>query len=309
MLVLSPNFAALNCALIRLIALDEEGESRSTALAQQDPTQLLATLKMTQLSGVLTLVYDMLVNSFDSLAQPPSQTCAGHAQADPQGQQSKLTLALYSLRLINYVAYIDIRLLQETLAADEMLPMQLRHVCSYLLNYLVESKFKPMELDEVGTTIDFESQFVAEQTTIGGGGQSGEQLKSSADLLMNCLMNEIVLLVGHFAQFNRDNQLMLKSGRRPTIVEQLIGLPIDYFSRPKLKSVLMPTLICCAYENEQICSIVCRELSLTMLASFIDVSSRRCFAAAKQQQQQQLVVVVVWRDDYNANSRAETNEK
>lgn len=246
-------------------------------VAQQDSTQLLATLKMTQLSGVLTLVYDMLVQSFNSLAerhlsgaadlappsvgrpdrsapagqqqQPRAPTDAG--QPEPLGQLDRqLNLALHSLRLINYVAYIDVKLLQDILAADEMLSLQLRHVCSYLISHLVRS-----------ARLHF-AESAADQ-----------HAHCSAQLIGSELMNEIILLLGHFAYLNQDNQLILKSGRQPTIIEQLVALPFDYFSRAKLKLVLMPTLISCAHLNEQICALLCQELSLSMLTSFIDVSS------------------------------------
>lgn len=269
-------------------------------VAQQDTTQLLVTLKMTQLSGVLTLVYDMLVQAFNSLtdqqhqqqqqqqnnstgSNPPSLSVAVNLPQQQQQQQQhqhpetlerQLALALHSIRLINYVAYIDIGLLQQILASDEMLPLQLRHVCSYLITYLVQSQFKLMENQvPIGGS---SSRSKSNLHLLDGTQNNSSNSANSGDLLKNELLNEIILLLGHFAHLNKSNQLMLKSGcRRPTIIEQLVQLPFDYFSRTKLKMVLMPTLISCAYLNDQICSLVCRELSLSMLNSFIEVSRDR----------------------------------
>jgi len=198
---------------------------------------------MTQLSGVLTLVYDMLVNSFNSLTE--------------QAPDRKLTLALHSLRLINYVAYIDTKLLQSTLTADEMLPLQLRHVCSYLISYLNQTQFKIIEQKQIALAVCEQRSLISS--------------KDDNDLLKNELMNEIILLLGNFAYLNKDNQLLLMSGRQPSIIEQLVALPFDYFARQRLKLVLMPTLISCAYQNDQICALICQEMSLSMLTSFIEV--------------------------------------
>lgn len=252
---------------------------------------------MTQLSGVLTLVYDMLVNSFNSLQDYSMQQHSSNSNnttatcANSQ-RFNQLNLALHSLRLINYVAYIDIKLLQEALSVDEMLPLQLRHVCSYLISHLVHSaNFQLLEpVHVLSADLKFQ-QKPPPPTTASLAATANVSTNSNANhhhqaedaaisglrenLLKNELINEIILLIGHFAYLNQDNQLMLKSGNRPTIIEQLIGLPFDYFSRSKLQMVLMPTLISCAHMNEQICALVSQELSLTMLTSFIEVSFRR----------------------------------
>lgn len=220
---------------------------------------------MTQLSGVLTLVYDMLVNSFNSLQDNSAIQQQQQQLTNPKPERlNQLNLALHSLRLINYVAYIDIKLLQEALGVDEMLPLQLRHVCSYLISHLVHSaNFRALEPAHLmSANLKFQQP-------------SGVQEEQRENLLKNELISEIILLIGYFAYLNQENQLMLKSGSRPTIIEQLIGLPFDYFSRAKLQLVLMPTLISCAHLNEQICALVSQELSLSMLTSFIEVSFRR----------------------------------
>lgn len=237
---------------------------------QQDQTQLLATLRMTQLSGVLTLIYDMLVNSFGSLAAtyPPGQTApiGPIPQHDIDTCARQLGLALHSLRLINYVAYIDILLLQSILAADEMLSLQLRHVCSYLISYLVTTQ------PDIGSLGPLNQQQQQQQRPLADNSHPTTSKEQSLARLKSELMNEIILLLGNLTHLNRENQLMLKAGRQPTIIELLVGLPFDYFSRPNLKLVLMPTLISCAYQNDEICELIYPELSLTMLTLFIEVS-------------------------------------
>lgn len=231
---------------------------------------------MTQLSGVLTLVYDMLVHSFNSLTTNSTSSSTSNANNGPQNHAQhsvttlsnnslarQLNLALHSLRLINYVAYIDIKFVQSTLKADEMLPLQLRHVCGYLIQYLVQTQFKivdqqQMQQQDLSYALSTNPNYTVKEHEL--------------DLLKNDLMNEIILLLGNFAYLNEDNQLLLKSGRQPTIIEQLISLPFDYFSRENLKLVLMPSLISCAYLNDQICSIICADLSMSLFTAFIEVS-------------------------------------
>lgn len=248
------------------------------ASVQQDQTQLLATLRMTQLSGVLTLVYDMLVNSFGSLAATHPAGQSAPIGLDPIPQHDigtlarQLGLALHSLRLINYVAYIDISLLQSILAADEMLSLQLRHVCSYLISYLVATQ------PDIGSV-----PLIQQRPMAAADASTGESKEQTLARLKSELMNEIILLLGNLAHLNRENQLLLKSGRQPTIIELLVGLPFDYFSRPNLKLVLMPTLIGCAYQNDEICELICPELSLSMLTLFIEVSERRAVAVCLRQ--------------------------
>lgn len=263
-----------------------EPKGNSLDYQQQDSTQLLETLKMTQLSGVLTLVYDMLVHSFNSLTDAgvtnSSSLNVALAVASQNHQSTnsnhnnslarQLNLALHSLKLINYVAYIDIKFVQSTLKADEMLPLQLRHVCSYLIKYLVQSQFKIVDYMQQQQQKQQQNLQKTSDLTYALSNNHNYLISDlELDFLKNELMNEIILLVGNFAYLDQDNQLLLKSGRQPSIIEQFISLPFDYFSRENLKLVLMPSLISCAYLNDEICSIICSDLSMSLFTAFIEV--------------------------------------
>ncbi|KAH7642290.1 S phase cyclin A-associated protein in the endoplasmic reticulum [Dermatophagoides farinae] len=84
------------------------------------------------------------------------------------------------------------------------------------------------------------------------------------------LLNEVILLIGNFVVLNNDNQTLLQSGQRPTVVQQLCSLPFDYFSDNRLKQILFPTLIVCCYNNNDNLNILKQEMSTTMLSKFID---------------------------------------
>ncbi|CAG2122924.1 unnamed protein product, partial [Medioppia subpectinata] len=90
------------------------------------------------------------------------------------------------------------------------------------------------------------------QCVLGGEGLSLQLRHICSYLLWYCthhkreaLLNEAILLVGNFVVLNDENQALLESGQRPTVVQQLCSLPIEYFSDDRLSRVLFPTLIAC----------------------------------------------------------------
>ncbi|XP_049963101.1 S phase cyclin A-associated protein in the endoplasmic reticulum isoform X1 [Schistocerca serialis cubense] len=84
----------------------------------------------------------------------------------------------------------------------------------------------------------------------------------------NDLLHEVVRVVGFFAVRNPDNQMMLQSGNTPTVLQQLCGLPLAYFSRPELSALLFPTLLACCSGNQQNRAILEQEVSYQLLEEF-----------------------------------------
>ncbi|CAG2120884.1 unnamed protein product, partial [Medioppia subpectinata] len=79
------------------------------------------------------------------------------------------------------------------------------------------------------------------QCVLGGEGLSLQLRHICSYLLWYCthhkkeaLLNEAILLVGNFVVLNDENQALLESGQRPTVVQQLCSLPIEYFSDDRL---------------------------------------------------------------------------
>ncbi|KAI0235425.1 S phase cyclin A-associated protein in the endoplasmic reticulum [Lamellibrachia satsuma] len=87
------------------------------------------------------------------------------------------------------------------------------------------------------------------------------------------LLHEVILSIGYFSVLHHDNQMLTQSGQSPTILQQLIALPFQYFSNPRLTNVLFPTLIACCYDNQRNREILEQELSCSLLANFIEVST------------------------------------
>ncbi|KAG8440165.1 hypothetical protein GDO86_006098 [Hymenochirus boettgeri] len=83
------------------------------------------------------------------------------------------------------------------------------------------------------------------------------------------LLCEIIVCVGYFTVNHADNQVIVQSGRHPTVLQKLCQLPFQYFSDSRLVQLLFPTLISACYNNPQNRLILEQELSCQLLATFI----------------------------------------
>uniref|UniRef100_A0A8C3V636 S-phase cyclin A associated protein in the ER n=1 Tax=Catharus ustulatus TaxID=91951 RepID=A0A8C3V636_CATUS len=83
------------------------------------------------------------------------------------------------------------------------------------------------------------------------------------------LLHEVIVCVGFFTVNNPDNQIIVQSGRHPTVLQKLCQLPFQYFSDPRLIKVLFPSLIAACYNNPQNKIILEQEMSCVLLATFI----------------------------------------
>ncbi|XP_056428910.1 S phase cyclin A-associated protein in the endoplasmic reticulum isoform X2 [Hyla sarda] len=83
------------------------------------------------------------------------------------------------------------------------------------------------------------------------------------------LLHEIIVCVGYFTVNHADNQVIVQSGRHPTVLQKLCQLPFQYFSDSRLVRLLFPTLISACYNNLQNKLILEQELSCQLLATFI----------------------------------------
>ncbi|KAL6082692.1 hypothetical protein STEG23_005892 [Scotinomys teguina] len=83
------------------------------------------------------------------------------------------------------------------------------------------------------------------------------------------LLHEVIICVGYFTVNHPDNQVIVQSGRHPTVLQKLCQLPFQYFSDPRLIKVLFPSLIAASYNNLQNKIILEQEMSCVLLATFI----------------------------------------
>ncbi|XP_049270132.1 S phase cyclin A-associated protein in the endoplasmic reticulum-like [Rhipicephalus sanguineus] len=117
------------------------------------------------------------------------------------------------------------------------------------------------------------------QAVLGAEGMSLQLRHIASYLLWYCthweewaLLHQVVLLIGHFAVLSLDNQAVIQSGEQPTLLQLLCTLPFEYFSNPELTQVLLPTLVCCCFNNEHNRTVLEKELSPVLLANFVEVS-------------------------------------
>lgn len=191
---------------------------RFGAKLAEDETQLMLTLQMTHICGVVSLIYGVLLHS--------GAPVRADGEVPPVVAKHTLDLTLEAIRFLNYVSLLDLSMVQYVLGG-EGLSLQIRHICSYLLWYCSHNKSQQ-------------------------------------------LLNEVIVLIGNFVVLNTENQTLLQSGQRPTVVQQLCSLPFEYFSDEQLSNILFPTLIACCFDNNQNRTILEQEMSTLMLSSFIE---------------------------------------
>ncbi|XP_078541362.1 S phase cyclin A-associated protein in the endoplasmic reticulum [Lissotriton helveticus] len=83
------------------------------------------------------------------------------------------------------------------------------------------------------------------------------------------LLHEVIICVGYFTVNHSDNQVIVQSGRQPTVLQKLCQLPFQYFSDPRLVKVLFPSLVAACYNNPQNKVILEQEMNCVLLASFL----------------------------------------
>ncbi|XP_033940353.1 S phase cyclin A-associated protein in the endoplasmic reticulum isoform X1 [Pseudochaenichthys georgianus] len=83
------------------------------------------------------------------------------------------------------------------------------------------------------------------------------------------LLHDVIICVGYFTVNHTDNQVIVQSGRQPSVLQKLCQLPFQYFSHPRLIRVLFPSLISACYNNSHNKVILQQEMSCVLLATFI----------------------------------------
>ncbi|XP_024417590.1 S phase cyclin A-associated protein in the endoplasmic reticulum isoform X2 [Desmodus rotundus] len=119
------------------------------------------------------------------------------------------------------------------------------------------------------------------QSIVGAEGLSLAFRHIASSLLGHCsqvscesLLHEVIVCVGYFTVNHPDNQVIVQSGRHPTVLQKLCQLPFQYFSDPRLVKVLFPSLIAACYNNRQNKIILEQEMSCVLLATFIQDSAQ-----------------------------------
>ncbi|XP_023932135.1 S phase cyclin A-associated protein in the endoplasmic reticulum-like isoform X1 [Lingula anatina] len=91
----------------------------------EDTTQLIATFKVTELVGVVSLLYGMLLHSGtpDHGSSPP-----------PELNQHTLSVTTTAIKMLNFIATLDLNMSQSVLG-QEGISLEYRHITSHLISY------------------------------------------------------------------------------------------------------------------------------------------------------------------------------
>ncbi|XP_025077165.1 LOW QUALITY PROTEIN: S phase cyclin A-associated protein in the endoplasmic reticulum-like [Pomacea canaliculata] len=90
-----------------------------------DPSQLISTFEATDLVGIVSLLYGMMLYS-----GAPSRSDV----APPELSAQTLAIIISGLRMLNHMALLDLNMLQRTLG-EEAMSLEFRHIASYLIWY------------------------------------------------------------------------------------------------------------------------------------------------------------------------------
>ncbi|KPM10485.1 4-hydroxybutyrate coenzyme A transferase-like protein [Sarcoptes scabiei] len=115
-------------SLAKLLTLSSAEDFREICFGvklKQDDTQYMLTLKVTQLCGIVSLLYGFLLHS---------GTPVRDDNVPPIVPNHTLEVVLEIIKFFNYLSLLDINLIQLILGS-EGLSLQIRHICSYLIWY------------------------------------------------------------------------------------------------------------------------------------------------------------------------------
>ncbi|KAK3743778.1 hypothetical protein RRG08_043510 [Elysia crispata] len=99
----------------------------------EDPTQLIFTFEVTELVGIVSLLYGILLHG-GAPARSSSGQAGGAGSTPAEMSPHTAGVILAGLRMLNHMAALDLRMLQGTLG-EEGLSLEFRHIASYLIWY------------------------------------------------------------------------------------------------------------------------------------------------------------------------------
>nr|XP_018670953.1 S phase cyclin A-associated protein in the endoplasmic reticulum isoform X2 [Ciona intestinalis] len=118
----------------------------STSQWDNDPTQLLPTLEHTELMGIISVLYGLLLHGAPE--RPTVLRSTKDSNESHRIAPRALIVASAVIKVLNAVALMDLPLLQSSLGADGV-SLEYRHICTYLLWYCEEYKHTQLLHDTI----------------------------------------------------------------------------------------------------------------------------------------------------------------
>ncbi|KAJ3120396.1 U3 snoRNP protein [Nowakowskiella sp. JEL0407] len=197
----------------------------------------LNSFRSTYLVGVLTMLDALLLQ----------QTGNFRMVVPKQIPPTTISISLSGIKALNQICRVDLEMVQNVLIFGSM-QMELFHLVAFWIGYWGECN-------------DGRNERWGEDV---GGKDCGEGWD-----VMDELLEELVVFIGYVALGDSANKAILRFGQSPTILQMLGRLPIRYFIDPRFKEVLFPTLIVGCFEDEDNQVILKEEMSLELLAGYI----------------------------------------
>lgn len=205
-----------------------------------DPTYLLSTFQMTDLAGTISMLYGILLHQGATPRFTGSSKPEVNDSSIPKLSTHTLNVVGATAKLLHRMVRQHLSAVQEVLA-QEGISLEFRHIASYLLWYC--------------------------QAAINASNKNSD---NESDITrFKALLHEIIALVGYFAARHQENQTIVQSGHRPSVLEQLCNLPFPYFSQPELKRILFPTLLACCFDNDENRAILQEEMNWQLIDEFL----------------------------------------
>ena len=212
----------------------------ATDSSNADPTYLLTTFQMTDLAGTVSMLYGILLHQGATPRFTGSSKHEGHDTNPPKLSNHTLNVVAATVKLLHRIVRQHLSAVQEILG-QEGISLEFRHIASYLLWYC--------------------------QTAINASNKNTENENDT--MQFKSLLHETIALVGYFAARHQENQTIVQSGHRPSVLEQLCNLPFPYFSQPDLKRILFPTLLACCFDNDENRAILQEEMNWQLIDEFL----------------------------------------
>jgi hypothetical protein len=233
--------------------------------------ELVATFSETNIAETILLVASVLLQE-----GPPHKS---------KGKRRIPKLSYYiahtSLQLWSAFAEIDLKAMQTILGSDEN-QVEVFHIINYLLCYCTgpehetlfyKEKFVPNLTSGSATLLSSSTSTTPATASAMNASVTGHTDNNfEDDKLGDCkeeILHSLISFIGQYTANCPRNQEIMQWGHAPTILHRLCALPFAYFSDPKLKNLLFPTLLLACYGNYENINILQQEMSVELLLEYV----------------------------------------
>ncbi|XP_047736695.1 S phase cyclin A-associated protein in the endoplasmic reticulum [Hyalella azteca] len=271
-----------------------------------DPTHLLGTLKVTDACGVVSLLYGLLLHDGGRSAYLSTSSNSNATTGTLSPSPNTITLTSPSTNVTPVPSSLTTstssslpftpvttpspvhQFKQPSFKSDWSAEISSNNVVESSSCSLQPAKLQPdIEKITLAATTLLRNLAVLDlgvfQGVLGSEGISLELRHVASFLLWHSsywpsedILNNVIALVGFLTVNNPDNQCVVQSGETPTVLQQLCALPWQYFSEPRLTTVLFPTLLACCAGNPHNAAILHSEMSAQVLLDYVQNEGKAC---------------------------------